>query len=498
MKTAAVVNALLPGRKWGAEIQHFDPVQVLLKKLEAIVKPNDIYLLLNEEAEGKLGGRADSYEKIHAPSLKPSDLFRSIYRALPDYQDVIYLFIDTPLLDVGITEKMLKLHREEYAEYTYGEGFPGGFTPEIVKRELFPKLAVLAEKEDSDISRGSTFEALSKEINSFDVEPFFSSEDFKMKRIELTTSLKRNFLLVERAVQERGMDCNFEEFRSLLHARPQILRTVPAYVEMEITSRSAGSYAYSPLPLMKRETGDMNFKTFTAVLEKIRSFCETFHVEFSYLGESLLHRDIQKILEHTLSDQSVQVILRTDGTRCTPDFADYLAGLRASNLSIICELDAAREPSYKLLRGGDLNRVERDVRYLLSKLEKGIYVQMVRVDDNEEEMLEFFDTWEKEGAQVIIQKYNSYMGLLPERSKHDLSPLERNCCWHLQRDLVVFHNADVPRCKQDINGTFCLGNLLKEDISTVWERGLSHYSAHCEKNYDRYCAVCDEYYTFNF
>jgi spiro-SPASM protein len=498
MKTAAVVNALLPGRKWGAEIQHLDPVQLLLKKLEAIVKPSDIYLLLNEEAEAKLGRRAESYGKIQAQSLRPSDLFRVIYRALEGYQDVIYLFIDTPLIDVGITQKMLKLHSEEYAEYTYGEGFPVGFTPEIVKRELFPKLAVLAEKENSDISRESAFEALSKEINSFDVEPFFSSEDFKMKRIELSTSLKRNSLLVERVVQEQGMDCNFEEFRSLLHARPQIVRTVPAYVEMEITSRSSGSYVYSPLFLVKRKTGDMDFKTFTAVLEKIRSFCENFHIEFSFLGESLLHRDIRRILEHTLSDSSIQVILRTDGTLCTPDFSDYLAGLRASNLSIICELDAAREPSYKLIRGGDLHRVERDMRYLLSKVEKNIYVQMVRVDDNEEEMLEFFDTWEKEGAQVIIQKYNSYLGLLPERSKHDLRPLERNSCWHLQRDLVVFHNADVPRCKQDINGTFCLGNLLEEDISTVWERGLPHYSAHCEKNYDRYCAVCDEYYTFNF
>jgi spiro-SPASM protein len=242
----------------------------------------------------------------------------------------------------------------------------------------------------------------------------------------------------------------------------------------------------------------MEFEAFVKVLAKILDLSEDFHIEFSYLGESLLHGEIRRILEHTISNQRIHTILRTDGTLCTPAFSDYLAGLNAQNLSIICELDAARSETYRTIRQGDLNKVERNVRYLLSKLNKNVYVQMVRVDDKEEEMLKFYDLWEKEGARIIIQKYNSFLGLLPERSRHDLRPLERMCCWHLQRDLVVFHNGNVPRCKQDINGMYLLGNLLKEDASTVWERGLIHYADHCKKKYDRYCTICDEYYTFNF
>jgi len=498
MKFTAVVNTLVPGERWMGGLLPFDPLRELFRKLETMVRKEDIYLLLNTEVEKKLDRRTTGYRKIRVENLKSSDVFRTLYKTLSDYEDVLYLCIDTPLLDVEITKKMLELHKEEFAEYTYGEGFPHGFTPEIIHLDLFPKLAVLAEKEDSLISRNSIFEALSKEINSFDVEPFFSSEDFKMKRIELTTSLKRNSILVERIVREQGIDCGFEGFRELIHARPEMLRTVPAYVEMEITNRSEGNCIYSPLHALERERGEMEFEAFVVILGKICDLSEDFHIEFSYLGESLLHGKISRILEHTLSNPHIHAILRTDGVLCTPSFSDYLAGLNTQNLSIICELDAAQSETYKTIRQGDLNKVERNIRYLLSKLKKNVYVQMVRVDDNEEEMLKFYDLWEKEGARIIIQKYNSYLGLLPERSRHDLRPLERMCCWHLQRDLVVFHNGNVPRCKQDINGIFLFGNLLKEDAPSVWERGLTHYTDHCEKKYDRYCAICDEYYTFNF
>lgn len=498
MNTAIVINTILGSNRWLGSICGFDPVKELIKKLERIVKKEDLFVVVNDKISREIGQRFSGFRKIQIHDLTTKNVFRELFNALTPYEDIIYLFADTPLIDIEITEKMITLHRDEYAEYTCSEGFPAGITPEIVKCELFPKLAALLENDNSEIARDSIFYGLSKEINSFDIETYFSPEDLKIKRIELSTTLKRNALIVERVIEKKGFSCSFEQFHSLIHEQPAVLRTVPAYVEMEITSMLNAPCIYSPLPFLKRDTGTMNYETFKSILDKIRAFSEKFYVAFSFLGEPLLHGDIKKFIEYAISDNNIHLILETNGTLFTPAFSDYIRELHADNLSIIFEVDAALDETYRSIHRGDLSKVERNIRYLLSKISRNIYVQMIRVSENEQEMLNFFDLWEKEGAKVIIQKYNSYLGLLTDLSKYDLRPLERMCCWHLLRDLVVFQNGDVPRCKQDMNGLFLLGNLQHEEISTVWEKGEPFYLQHCAEKYDEYCSKCDEYYTFNF
>jgi hypothetical protein len=55
------------------------------------------------------------------------------------------------------------------------------------------------------------------------------------------------------------------------------------------------------------------------------------------------------------------------------------------------------------------------------------------MNENEEHLEDFYRIWSEQGAQVIVQKYDSYAGFLPERQPADLSPLNRFRCWHLKR-----------------------------------------------------------------
>jgi len=498
MKTAIVVNALLNGARWTKPLAGQDPLGGLLEKLFTICKREDVFYLADDESLAQIGTRMKGLRRIPVGDREAKHVFQALFDALGSYEDVVYLFADTPLIEINLITEMLRVHREEYAEYTYGEGFPFGVTPEVLKRDLFPKIVSLIGDEHEQIERGSIFTALSKEINSFDIESVFSPEDLKIRRIDLSTSLKRNALIVERVAQRKGLSCSYDDFRELIRAEPGILRTVPAYAELEITDRVSSPCIYSPLPVLKRKTGSMKYENYTVVIDALADFSEKITVEFSLSGEPLLHPDIRKIIEYTIAKKNVHLIVPTDGLEFDPPFSDYVCGLAADNLSVIFTLDAAEEKTYGMIRGGDLKKAERNARYLISKKGENVYVQLVRMNENEHEMLQFFDVWEKEGAKVIIQKYNSYAGLLPQRSKYDLRPLERNSCWHLLRDIVVFHNGDVPRCKQDVNGIFNFGNLLHDEIHAVWDAGLPHYLGHCEKQYDEYCSRCDEYYTFNF
>ncbi len=497
MKKAIVVNSLLDGESWARELGGTDGISVILEKAVSLAK-DAVFIITDKNAEDLIDARADGFKRISVQNRTTKHVFDRMYRALRNYEYIIYLFFDTPLFDVEITKKMEELHCEEIAEYTYGEGFPIGFTPEILQVAVLPRLAALIEKDTNPIRRDSVFSALSKEINSFDIETYFSYQNMRLKRLELTVSEKRNKLLVQRIVDRAGAWCDFKNFCVILEDSPAVVRTLPAYAEIEITGRTNGRCIYSSVPLCERRTGDMEVSEYADVLDKLLGFTGGLHISISYMGEPLLHRDFHGIIKRSLDRSDIHLIVETDGIQCTPQVSDFLSGLDSDRLSVIFQVDAVSEETYRTVRDGNLGRVERNMRYLLSKKAENVYVQFVRMDGNEDEMLKFFDVWEPEGAQVIVQKYNSYLGLLPALSSSDLTPLERMPCWHLQRDIVVFSSGDIPRCKQDLNGNILLGNIFREDIADIWKRGETHYIDHCRRKYDTWCDVCDEYYTFNF
>jgi spiro-SPASM protein len=478
-----------------------DPLEELRKKLLTLGRPDDLFAVVPEgdgapvrDSSGKvLGG----FRPIPVRALDTSVVFREIASALRSYEDALYVFADAPLLDTGIAREIIDLHRDEIAEYTYGEGFPSGVSPEVLKTPIFARCASLAEKDGGTVGRGSVFAALSKEINSFDIETLFAAENLSQRRIELSTSSKRNRILVERVVSEKGMSCSYGEFCSLLREKPAVLRTVPSYAEVEITNRSTAPCIYSPLSFLKREAGDMPFDRYRVVVDALVELSEDITVSLSYLGEPLLHTGIREIVERTLARPGVKLILETDGSLFSPPFSDFLAALKSENLFVIFDLDAVQDGTYTAVRGLRLRDAERNLRYALEKGVKNVYAQFVRMDLNEGEMLPFFEQWENEGAKVIIQKYNSFIGQLPDRAHYDLRPLDRMPCWHLLRDLVVFRDGRVPRCKQDLNGAFDFGNIVDDGAERVWEKGLEHYLRHCSGQYDAGCSACDEFFTYN-
>ena len=242
----------------------------------------------------------------------------------------------------------------------------------------------------------------------------------------------------------------------------------------------------------------MEYKDYRAILKSILNFTDRIHISISYLGEPLLHKDIRRIIEDTVKEKNVSLIVETDGIDFTPDFSNFITDLDADNLTIIFQVDAVNDDTYRKIHGTEIKYVERNIRYLLSKVKRNVYVQMVRMDMNEDEMLDFYRMWEKEGAGVIIQKYNDFLGNLPKLSSVDLRPLEKICCYHLMRDMVVLFDGDVPRCKQDINANYLLGNVLSESMENVWSRGDPHFKSYCIEKYDEDCKRCDEYYVFNF
>ena len=104
--------------------------------------------------------------------------------------------------------------------------------------------------------------------------------------------------------------------------------------------------------------------------------------------------------------------------------------------------------------------------------------------------------------EALFQKYDDFAGKLPPCKPADLSPLDRDPCWHLRRDMTILYNGDVPACHSCWSENIT-GNVFNQPLEEIWHKTDVLLEMHINKNYCcaskcANCEKCDEWYTFNF
>jgi spiro-SPASM protein len=235
-------------------------------------------------------------------------------------------------------------------------------------------------------------------------------------------------------------------------------------------------------------------------------------VSLSAWGEPLFHPDFAELIAATLAEPGLSLLIETDGALVTPELATEIAGI-AKNAGKrtnshqpvywIVSLDALDQAKYREIHPllpdahpGEhtptLEKAKTAVDILERAFPGAVYPQFVRMNENEEQLEPFYRAW-KERGNLIIQKYDWFCGKLPDRRPADLSPLERNPCWHLLRDMVILVDGTVPACRECLRdnpiGNVFAENVISTGLEAVWKKGGSPIGL---------CKDCDEYYTFNF
>jgi len=164
----------------------------------------------------------------------------------------------------------------------------------------------------------------------------------------------------------------------------------------------------------------------------------------------------------------------------------------------IVSLDSYEPVLYKKLRGDGFDQAVATARLLLELFPGRVYMQAVRMNENEEQLERFYREWKKETENVIVQKYDAFSGFLPDRKVTDLSPLNRFPCWHNKREIAVLIDGSVPLCREDLKKQHRLGNAFTDPMEKIWKEGEAVYHRHVSGDYPDLCKGCDEYYTFNF
>ena len=464
----------------------------------SLVPKEDLLLLVKDE------GLAEGIKTIRKPAWTDEDLMAVLLEASGGYEDLIYVYGDTPFLDSALAEKMLQNHRTYFAEYTFADGYPHGLTPEILKTRILVPLKKLLKAPASPVKRDTLFTVLQRDINAFDLETELSPEDQRLLRVSLSADTKRNFLLCERLAEALGSggDAGAENIAAVLKARPELLRTLPAYVQVQISGGCPQACTFCPYPrfggpiLEKRSS--MKAELFETLARELADFSGDAVIDVSLWGEPAFHEDFGRLAKTVAAFPDLKLLIETSGIGWKDEVIREVRECLGNRASWILSLETTNEADYKKLRGSGFAEAMQRTAFLFELFPETAYVQALRMKENEDGLETFFRTWKEKTANVIIQKYDWFSGYLEQKKVTDLSPLKRFPCWHLKRDLAVLLDGTVPLCREDIEGRHRLGRIGEEPLSAIWARGEAYYLNNLKEAYPEICGRCDEYYTYNF
>ena len=483
---------------------------------------------------------------IKKDSWNVSDLLKEMEKASGQAgaSTVIYSFADRPFLDSSLTSSLLENHEKYSAEYTFADGYPEGFAPEIIHggtlRILSNLISTNAVSEgEKKVSTGSIFSVIKTDINSFEIETVLSQKDYRMLRLDFSCSTVAGKTACTR-LYELSLDNKVpfaaESLSEFAEKTPSVQRTVPAFYNVQLCRNYTASSVYNPffkLPSLKdkislsiKPASVMSLEQFKAMVSQMVSFSGSAVIGLSAWCDPVVLPNLSDYVKAVLEYPSLSVLIETDGLYVSEALASSVASVVSQSpartngmdaVTWIISVDAFTSATYAKIHGeyctesdkvescGDGSYCFEKARQAVSVLQGlfpgAVYPQFLRMKLNENELEAFYryyhDKSSPSGGKLIIQKYDHFCKVMPEEKSADLSPLLRNPCWHIKRDMTVLHDGSVPFCRECLDGNI-MGNVFSDGIKAVWEKMTPAAEKEMSGIHEKRCEDCDEYYTFNF
>lgn len=433
-------------------------------------------------------------------------------RALFGDQAIEHIVVVTgifPLLDGQLTRKLYDLHTKYRADITYGENLPPGIAGHIVSRDLLESLDIM-EAQDADLAAPGIRAFVEKNINQFHAEVHYEEPDLRLLRLDFSLANARSVHKTAALAPLLVADAPYQSLKPVLDSQPGQLVSFPSYIELEFSSTADHVSYFSPLRVIDQPKHQLQRAHFDKVMAYVESGFGDTSVCASGLGEPLEHPECATYLGTMLSNPKIrQVFVETNGLHLDKLWP-LATHAKADKLRVIVMLNSLEK--YTDLSGAPfitLERVKANIQSLARALDAAghkaaeiVYLQVLKVIENEAEIDALYALAEELGVTFLLQKYNRYAGLLPERRVSNMTPLERYACWHLRRDLFIRADGSVAFCKQTVDPSkpTSRGHMDTNELADLWGSQRADFVANYQGEFPPHlpCATCDEYFTFNF
>jgi radical SAM protein with 4Fe4S-binding SPASM domain len=218
-------------------------------------------------------------------------------------------------------------------------------------------------------------------------------------------------------------------------------------------------------------------------LESVLRECQENGLPAAVIGmaaESLLYKDIRRVIEATREAGVMDVFLGTNATLLTPEMSEFLVDQRVARVEV--SLDAATPETYKAIRSKDeLPLVEQNVRALAeAKRRKSSQLPVIRLcfcvqPQNVSERQAFIDKWQDLVDYIDFQEMIDFEHVTPlvEGRPEDVPNVESLApepyCPYPFNSLHVWADGTVTPCCTYYGKALPIGNVEKDTLADVWQ-----------------------------
>lgn len=265
----------------------------------------------------------------------------------------------------------------------------------------------------------------------------------------------------------------FAEYRRQWDAATELkqISEIPLYIILE-----TNSYCNMKCRMCTRNffSNDTKVDISEQIVDRIVEQCKEYKVPSVFIGaaaECLINPSIKEILRKMKSIQNLDCFLITNGYNLDEDMAAFLIDIQFERVYV--SLDAAKEETYRKIRGCDLARVENNVNYLLKlREERGSILPIVRVsyvmqEENKDEQEEFFDKWKDKVDIIDYQCLIDYSDLDKLVEPENLPDTDFQCV-NPFRMLVIDYEGNIFPCSSDYAYHMPIGNIMDMTIEEAW------------------------------
>ena len=300
----------------------------------------------------------------------------------------------------------------------------------------------------------------------------------------------------------------YEKLLPALEKDPGLVYSGPSYLEIEPISECEYKCDFCPRQFTEVAANQLSLADIKLVTDFLANSLDDATVTLGGMGEPLQHDDILSICEKFLEAEPLkQLIIETNGFYLNK-LERLIEHKSFAKVTIIINFNSLENsstihgcPAENLAKvKANLSSWSNQLKKRDEKLLKRTYLQVLKVLENETEVDLLYDLADGLGFSFLLQKYNRYIDLMPERRVSDMTPLERYFCWHLRRDMFIRADGDVSFCKQDISNQAPRGNIRSQSLAEIWQKGEIFFKDNLQNKLAKSpdCANCDEYFTFNF
>ncbi|HOX52735.1 MAG TPA: radical SAM protein [Fibrobacteria bacterium] len=221
----------------------------------------------------------------------------------------------------------------------------------------------------------------------------------------------------------------------------------------------------SPSP---RKFGSMPLDAFLSIMDQIDGHGKR-RIALHKDGEPLLHPQIISILERVKARVDHDVYLTTNGQVLTSEITQAILAGRIDHFNV--SIGAHSPQTYRKIRGGDLERVKRNVQTFLearsrSEWKPSVSVQIIDLEgmDLQREIADFRRYWSSMGVACEVWSELSW-GI---ESQAAVSRW-RYPCYSLWDSMVINSDLQVSACCIDWSQSLIVGDVSSRSIQEIWK-----------------------------